>query len=490
MKITTRYFLASFCTFMSVIGSLFAQSATITVKADTELLNNLQCYWVEDNFEFVNYTPLEKDMASTRSKYSYTIPFDKEMKFRYVTLKVRDNNTISKLDLYDYLVCPGDDIIISYTGTKGLLFRGKGAEKFDLQYKLSKIENTVFLLDKSVVHTLSSPRQKRLPPVLYDKLPSLLQYNYAKRDSQLLILNGYKAVLDSPLYSLIKLNIIGRTEQTLLKHLFMEFYRLSHKYPELKMNKLQLLESYMERDTRLNGFSDSNTLYANEMQLYFVERMKFQNWLEHVFTKEWEGKAINNAFMDRVLYRHFYRNYSKIDSVQRQEIVNQITGTKYKKAIQNFLKNIAYGAEMPNFKLQDTLGNIVHFADFAGKTIVLDFWYTGCGNCRVLNENMKPIKETLKSRKDLIFVNVSIDPDFENWKKSVRTGAYTDSIDVSLYTMGKKSSHPLVKFFNVMSYPRQVIIDKEMRIVETHVPRVGTEENNKAFLDLIAGVND
>lgn len=489
MKITTRYFLASFCTIVSAISSLFAQPATITVKANNELLKNLQCYWVEDNFEFVNYTPLEKDTAA-RNRNWYTIPFDKGMEFRYVTLQVKDDNNSNKLALYDYLICPGDEITISYNGTEGLLFRGKGAEKFDLQYNLSKIENTVFLLNKPVVHTLSSPKQKRLPPVLYDKLSSLLQYNYAKRDSQLSILNGYKAVLDSSLYSLIKLNIIGRTEQTLLKHMFMEFYRLSHKYPELKMNKLQLLESYMERDTRLNGVSDRNALYANELQLYFVERMKFQNWLEYVFTKEWEGKAINKAFMDRVLYRHFYRNYSKIDSVQRQEIVNQITGAKYKKAVQNFLKNIAYGTKMPNFTLQDTLGNIVHFADFAGKTIVLDFWYTGCGNCRVLNENMKPIKETLKSKKDLIFANVSIDPDFENWKKSVRTGAYTDTSDVSLYTMGKKSSHPLVKFFNVMSYPRQVIIDREMRIVETHVPRVGTEENNKAFLDLIARLND
>lgn len=485
MKIPSIYFLAIFCLFIGGLTSLFAQSATITVKAKNQLLKDLHCYWVEDNFEFVNYTPLKKELA-LRKGNRFTVPFDRGMDYRYVTLKAEDENYRNKLLLFDCLICPGDQITVEDNGNNGLIFSGKGAEKFDLQYRLSKIENAIFLLDKPLEGTLSLSKQKKLSPVLYNKLTSLLHYNYKKRDSQLMVVEGYKGMLDSSVYNLIKLNIIGRTEQTLLKHLYMEFYRLSHKYPELKTEKLRLLDSYIDRDSRLRELSGNNMLYANELQLYFMERMKYRDWLESVFIEEWDGNAMNKASLDRVLYRHFYRNYSKINSIQRQEISDQITGVKYKKSIQKFLRNIAYGAELPNFKLQDTLGNIVQFSDFAGKIIIVDFWYTGCGNCRILNANMKPIKDRLKDRKDLIFVNVSIDGDFEKWKKSVRTGDYTDTSDVSLYTMGKKSLHPLVKFFNVMSYPRQIIIDKKMQIVETYVPRVGNDKNNKAFVDLIA----
>ena len=489
MKIARIYLSVLFCLLIGGLSRLFAQSATIatiTVVTKEHPVEDLTCYWVEDNFEFINYTPLKKEIAS-RKENRYSVPFDKGMDYRYVTLKVEAENNDRKFQLFDYLVCPGDQIMIVDNGNKGLLFSGKGAEKFELQYKLSKIESAVFLLDKPLENTVPSLKQANLSPVLFNKLTSLIRYNYAKRDSQLIVLEESKSMLDSSVYNLIKTNVIGRTEQTLLKHLYMEFYRLSHQYPELKAEKRRLLDSYVLRNTRLHEISHDNFLYANELQLYFMERMKYRNWLESVFFQEWDGDSMSQA-LDRVLYRHFYRNYSKIDSVQRQEIVNQITGVKYKRSIQTFLSNIADGAEMPNFQLQDTLGNSVQLSDFAGKIIILDFWYTGCGNCRVLNENMKPIKEMLKDRKDLAFVNISIDGDLEKWKKSVRTGAYTDKSDVCLYTMGKKSSHPLVKFFNVMSYPRQIIIDKKMRIVETHVPRVGNERNDKAFMDLIANL--
>src|SRR5690606_899555 len=117
----------------------------------------------------------------------------------------------------------------------------------------------------------------------------------------------------SSVYNLIKLNIIGRTEQTLLKHLYMEFYRLSHKYPELKTEKLLLLDSYMQRNTRLNELSNNSFLFANELQLYFMERLKYQDWLERAFFQEWDGNTMRKESMDRVFYRHFYRNYAKIE---------------------------------------------------------------------------------------------------------------------------------------------------------------------------------
>lgn len=485
MKIPSIYFLAVFCLFIGGLTSLFAQSATITVKAKSQLLKDLHCYWVEDNFEFFNYTPLKKELA-LRKGNRFTIPFERGLNYRYITLKAEDDNNSNKLQLFDYLICPGDQIIVENNGKNSLIFSGKGAEKFDLQYKLSKIENAVFLLDKPLGDTTLLSKQSNLSPILSNKLTSLLHYNYTKRDSQLMVVEGYKGMLDSSVYNLIKLNIIGRTEQTLLKHLYMEFYRLSHKYPELKTEKLLLLDSYMQRNTRLNELSNNSFLFANELQLYFMERLKYQDWLERAFFQEWDGNTMRKESMDRVFYRHFYRNYAKIDNVQRQEIVNQITGLNYKKSLEAFLRNIADGAQLPNFQLQDTLGNVVQLSDFAGKIIILDFWYTGCGNCRILNENMKPIKDSLKDKKDLIYVNVSIDGDFEKWKKSVRSGAYTDKSDICLFTMGRKSAHPLVKFFNVMSYPRQIIVDKEMRIVETQVPRVGNEKNDKAFMALIA----
>lgn len=465
-------------------GNLFAQSATVTVKTETNNeLMELNCYWIEDNFEFFNFTPLQKNKASRKGD-SFTIDFDSTMSYRYITIKDEKGRNSKNLLLFDYLICPGDQIIVWDDGINDLTFSGRGSEKFKLQYQLSKIEKA-FFLDKSLNDTNYLPNQGKLSTDVYNILTSNLSYNYAKRDSQLYALDLYKGLLSQSVYDLIKLNVIGKTEQTILKHLYMKFYRLSHKYMKLSEEKSSLLEIYSRRNTRLNEVTENVIIHANELQLYSMSRMKYKDWLGKLYEQEFVHFPIDIPFADRVLYRYFYRNYSKINSVKHKEILSQISEIKYKTTIQNFLKNIEYGAVIPNFQLQDTSGNLIHLSNFYGKIIILDFWYTGCGNCRVLHENMKPIKAELQNIKDLIFINVSIDGNFEQWRQSVNNGDYTDKSDISLYTMGKKSLHPLITFFNVMSYPRQVIIDREMRIVETQVPRVGNTINDAAFKALI-----
>jgi len=468
-------------------SKLYAQAATVTVKTElaSKGITTLNCYWNQDNFECYNQMPLQKQQAKKKGN-QFTITFDKNLKFRCISFIGTDKDNVDKLFWLDYMICPGDQVVIVDDGRGGLTFSGKGSGKFTLQYKLAKIDKAFMLSNDQQKREVILPLPANLSPVLYDKLVSIIDYNYVKRDSQFVVLDKYKSLLDNDLYSLFKLNAIGKAEFNILTTLKMEFNWLVKKYPELKDQKLLMLQAYTQRKTGLDNLKNVRLRYANEMQLYFMQRLKYADWLGQTFEDEWREGTIESDLLNLALYRYFYTSYAKMDSLKRQQVISRISDPSYKQGLESFLRNISNGVKLPDFQFQDSLGNPVHLTDFKGKYVLLDFWYTGCGNCRILNKNMKPIKEKLKDRKDLVFVNISIDGNFAQWRASVANGAYTDSTDVSLYTMGQKSNHPMIKFLNVMSYPRQVLVDKERRIVSTQIPRVGNTKNDSEFIALIA----
>ncbi|MGB3108930.1 TlpA family protein disulfide reductase [Sphingobacterium siyangense] len=117
-----------------------------------------------------------------------------------------------------------------------------------------------------------------------------------------------------------------------------------------------------------------------------------------------------------------------------------------------------------NFSLQDTSKKNIKLTDFRGKIVLMDFWFTGCGNCKQLTEGMKPVIEHFKNNPKVVFVGVSVDGDFEEWKKSVKSGQYSNKESIDLYTNDLKSKHPIIKHYGFSGYPSLLLIDGDGKI--------------------------
>ena len=63
---------------------------------------------------------------------------------------------------------------------------------------------------------------------------------------------------------------------------------------------------------------------------------------------------------------------------------------------------------MPDFALQDLEGNVVRLSDYAGKTVLINFWATWCGPCKIELPDLVEIQKEFAD-KNFVVLGISLD---------------------------------------------------------------------------------
>ena len=111
----------------------------------------------------------------------------------------------------------------------------------------------------------------------------------------------------------------------------------------------------------------------------------------------------------------------------------------------------------PDFTLKDLSGKTVHLADFRGHPVMLDFWATWCGPCRLSIPLVQKFYETHKD-KGLIVLGINVDEDPSGVYPFVQRFQMTYPI---LYAGGSPVSDAL----GVEGIPTFILLDAQGRIV-------------------------
>jgi thiol-disulfide isomerase/thioredoxin len=131
----------------------------------------------------------------------------------------------------------------------------------------------------------------------------------------------------------------------------------------------------------------------------------------------------------------------------------------------------------------DEKGKVHRLSDYRGKTVLLDFWYTGCGNCIKVQPYLRKIEAKMRKR-PVVFLSVNVDKSRVQWLKSVASGEYTTSDVVNLYTSGQQLKHPICRFFAIDSYPTLILIDPKGRLIRN--PEDPRKDEGKDLEQLIS----
>jgi peroxiredoxin len=123
-------------------------------------------------------------------------------------------------------------------------------------------------------------------------------------------------------------------------------------------------------------------------------------------------------------------------------------------------KKLSAGKMAPDFTALTPEGKTFHLSDLRGKYVLLDFWASWCGPCRLENPNVRENYQRFKD-KNFTVVGFSLDGSRKSWQKAIAD----DRLEWYQASDGKEWHSDIVKSYRVPSVPKSFLLDPEGKII-------------------------
>lgn len=165
-----------------------------------------------------------------------------------------------------------------------------------------------------------------------------------------------------------------------------------------------------------------------------------------------------------LIFNNFSYNarLGQIDSLY-QGLDASVRPTYFGKEIQNIIektKLTSIGKPAPDFASNDAKGKPVSLASFKGKYVLLDFWASWCGPCRLENPNIVKAYHKFHDKGFDIF-GVSLDDTMADWLLAIKK----DGLNWTQVSDLKGWQNDAASLYGVKGIPMNFLIDKNGIIV-------------------------
>ncbi len=385
-----------------------------------------------------------------------------------------------------YLTEPGDNVVICSDGD-GFVFSGQGAEKYRLQYQLDSLARSI-------------PNSNKKTGLASYYLDSLQEYfawtNYYRQKIDLAIplLKSYKGKMSGYAFTAIADGYIHNVMGSLLS-----------KFHSLK--EYGLCKRKVPNDVLVQIY---DTSYSKAMT----------EWLGHAINKQEVGLALREHQIQRVYSFDSLRmpdergiqlmllsDMMKVYKGQERErlIINSLPKAMIKIGFTSELEKVlaGYYAEpgypewkkwmkkqelaartkalqhrAPDFVLTEASGAPLTNKDLQGKIAILYFQSPGEFRNKEKALAYKKVIERFSDRKDVVFVNVSVDEKSSQWQNDLQVSGFDRYENViNVYTGGQGVENPVIRDYAVTSFPCIWVVDYNGKVVNAN-PRVDLTPGN------------
>lgn len=232
-------------------------------------------------------------------------------------------------------------------------------------------------------------------------------------------------------------------------------------------NDPNLNKQLFEFEAAWKIFSDSTMKLSPEQgdNEFFLEKRK-NLYNEFIQLADKLVKSYPNKTMSAVAVHEYLIRNGMIDVIKAKQLFEQLdeivkysfAGLKIGTHISKEL-SIEIGKVAPYFEFQDINGDTYNLSQFKSKTVLLHFWSSICGPCRLEN---KRIIELYKTNKEITIINVSLDTKETQWKKAIEKDGLIEMLNTCDLQGG---SGKIFKDYYVHGIPTYFLIDEEGRII-------------------------
>jgi thiol-disulfide isomerase/thioredoxin len=435
--------------------SAFGINKKTEITGNLSFLNNGDTVEVsiQQNAALPYYKPIVKQYTIIAQNHRFRFQFICTQPYQYINVAFKNKG---KPGLINYIIQTGSRI--NMEDLKGFyVFSGWLSQGFALQQKIKQVITNVYktMPDKLTAETL---------------IPYFNNYDLNIREA-LNVLDSGKGNIGKLLYNQIKTDIIYGSYWS--KYHDLRWYG-HQKIDSVHLSFVKSYNAYVAQlsfraDTILTGsFSKIHSaFYTNYLfEKYFTDSCFLVNkpFSEHkfyLFAKANFSGTLRDQLVTSVFLTRKQITHEDLLNDINDELTHAVSADF--RQILNDLKSNNINAPAFDFSLKDVADKTVKLSDFTGKVVVLDFYFTGCRACKVLAPIMEKLEYEFKG-KQVIFIAISIDRNKSTWLSSVNQNLYSSPLSLNLFTSGNGTDDPVIKHYNINSYPTLILINKDGRI--------------------------
>lgn len=431
----------------------------------------------------LNITGIETVTSKVnKGKYFFNIPVTGNLLFfsLYKNEGAWPQNYNRLLNLH--IVEKGDYVVISHLGDN-ITFSGDGSAKHTLHILFTNKEGYEFEFENPDLHAKMAGSQSIS---LQNKLMYVDTFSRIKR--LLNLLEKSKAKLSEMSYQVLYCEIIGNSQFPLMR-VTRTYTGNLFKFTEAEKDSVKAQFLTTQKELLSSDYDDRVTAVSIRYVKYKFEQLKLQRSLnkdtldliQFIIKKIPKGELRDKLLISAVGF--LYKRLGNSTALA----IEHMHSRSMKNKLKVFYHNQKPGTILPDhFSLNDQDNNKVNFSSYKGKIIFLDFWYIGCLPCAdYYKSTISVAQKYFKDSSNVVFISVCVEKDYKKWIASLKTDIYTSKNAVNLFTGSAEMNHPLIAYFNIVSAPTPILIDKNLKIFCRDEVMLGRRKNPNSLISAI-----